>query len=44
LSIGGENTGIGTINNIQVLVTGKTGVTNSQTFNGTFFDLGGSVV
>jgi autotransporter-associated beta strand protein len=44
LSIGGENTGIGTVNNIQVLMTGKTSTTNSQTFNGTFFDLGGSVV
>lgn len=44
LSIGGENTGIGTVNNIQVLMTGKGGTTNSQTFNGTFFDLGGSVV
>ena len=44
LSLGGENTGIGTVNNIQVTMNGKAGGASSQTFNGTSFDVGGSVI
>ncbi|HEY5911811.1 MAG TPA: autotransporter-associated beta strand repeat-containing protein [Verrucomicrobiae bacterium] len=44
LSLGGENTGIGTVNNIQFTMNGKAGAASSQTFNGTSFDVGSSLI
>ncbi len=44
LSLGGENAGIGTVNTIQLAMNSKGSGTSSQTFNGTFVDLGGSLI
>ena len=44
LSLGGENTGIGTVNNIQLTMEGKASTANVQTFGSTFLDVGSSVI
>jgi fibronectin-binding autotransporter adhesin len=44
LSLGGENAGVGTVNNIQVTMNGKAATVNSQTFNGASFDVGHSTL
>lgn len=44
LSLGGENTGVGIVNNIQLTMNGKAATVNSQTFNGANFDVGHSTL
>jgi autotransporter-associated beta strand protein len=44
LSLGGENAGIGTANAIQLTMNGKATAVNLQSFNGTFIDVGSSVI
>lgn len=44
LSLGGENAGIGTVNTIQLAMNSKGSGTSTQKFDGTFIDLGGSLI
>ena len=44
LSMGGANAGLGNTSNSQLLMSGKASTTNTQTFNGTTFKVGPSVI
>jgi len=44
LVLGGENAGLGTTNFSALIVNGKAGAANSQTFDGTTIDIGAQVV